>query len=198
MSSGVGESRDGGERESAPWEVTASEVHWSGYSTVRTDTVVLPDGDTVEREVVEHQPAVAVVPVTSDGDVVLVRQYRHALGRYVLEVPAGGVDPDDDDPESAAQRELREEIGRRAGRLTHLTRFDNSVGWCTEYTDLYLGTELADAPPPEGFEPEGEEADMELVVLPLAAAVEAARDGTLTDSKTIIALLLAAALPSTS
>ncbi|WP_238445935.1 NUDIX domain-containing protein [Salsipaludibacter albus] len=178
--------------DAAPWEVLDTEVHWSGYSTVRTDTIALADGGTAEREVVEHQPAVAVVPLTADGDVVLLRQYRHALRRYVLEVPAGGVDEDDVGPEEAAQRELAEEIGRRAGRLEHLTRFDNSVGWCTEYTDVYVATDLVDAPPHDGFTAEAEEADMEVVVLPLDAAVAAAHDGTITDSKTVIGLLLAA------
>ncbi len=180
----------------AAWQVVGSEVHWEGYSTVRTDTIVLPGGGTGQREVVEHQPAVAVVPLTPDGDVVLLRQYRHALQRYVLEVPAGGVDEDDDGPEQAAQRELAEEVGRRAGRLVHLTRFDNSVGWCTEYTDVYLATDLVEVPPPADFAPVGEEADMEVVLLPLDVAVAAVHNGTITDSKTVIGLLLASAHPS--
>ncbi len=174
------------------WEVVASRTTWSGYSTVRVDTIRLPDGSTSEREVVEHQPAVAVVALTARREVVLVRQYRHAFGTYLLELPAGGVDPGDDDAHAAGERELVEEIGRRPGRLAHLTRFKNSVGWCTEYTDILLATDLVDVPPPEDFEPVGEEADMEVVVMPLDDAVAAVHDGIITDGKTVIGLLVAA------
>lgn len=173
------------------WEVVASTTTWSGYSTVRVDTIRLPDGSTSEREVVEHQPAVAVVALTAAHEVVLVRQYRHAFGTYLLELPAGGVDPDDDDSRSAGERELVEEIGRRPGGMVHLTTFKNSVGWCNEYTDIWLATDLVDAPPPDDFEPVGEEADMEVVVLALEDAVAAVHDGTITDGKTVIGLLMA-------
>lgn len=172
------------------WEVVASRIEWSGYSTVRVDTIRLPDGSTAQREVVEHQPAVAVVAVTGDGDVVLVRQYRHAFGAYLLELPAGGVDPDDPDSRTAGQRELVEEIGRMPGRMQHLTTFRNSVGWCTEYTDIWLATELTATEPDADWVAQGEEADMEVVVLPMSVAVAAVRDGTITDGKTVIGLLL--------
>lgn len=172
------------------WEVVGSTVQWQGYSTVRVDTIRLPDGSTAQREVVEHQPAVAVVPLTAAGEVVLVRQYRHAFGTYLLEVPAGGVDPDDPDSRTAGERELVEEIGRFPGRMDHLTTFRNSVGWCTEYTDIWLATNLVDREPDPDWEPVGEEADMEVVVLPLDEAVAAVHDGTINDGKTVIALLL--------
>lgn len=173
------------------WEVVSSRVEWSGYSTVRVDTIRLPDGSTADREVVEHQPAVAVVPVTDDGDVVLVRQYRHAFGAYLLELPAGGVDPDDLDSRTAGQRELVEEIGRSPGRMEHLTTFRNSVGWCTEYTDIWLATGLTATAPDPDWVAVGEEADMEVVVLPMFEAVAAVRDGTINDGKTVIGLLMA-------
>lgn len=171
-----------------PWEVIESTIHWEGYSTVRVDRVAMPDGDVAEREVVEHMAAACVVAMTADREVVLVRQYRHALGRFVLEVPAGGVDPVEE-PEDAAVRELAEEVGLRPGRIDHLARFHNSVGWSTECTDIYLARELAEAPPPEDFHAVHEEAHMEVVRLPLDAAIDAVHDGTITDSKTIIALL---------
>lgn len=173
------------------WEVVDSTVHWEGYSTVRVDTIVLPDGSTSQREVVQHQSAVAVVPVTADEEVILVRQYRHAFATDLLEVPAGGVDPDDDDARAAGERELAEEVHRRAGHMHHLGVFRNSVGWSTEETSLWLATDLHTVAPPEGFVPTGEEADMEVVVLPLTAAVTAATDGTISDAKTILGLLLA-------
>lgn len=175
-----------------PWEVVDSTVHWSGYSTVRVDRVTMPDGEVVEREVVEHRPAVGVLPVTEDGDVLLVRQYRHALGRTCLEVPAGGVDDDDDDARTAARRELAEEVGVAAGRLDHLAHLANSVGWSTEVTDLWLARDLSTVAPPDGYVPVHEEASMELVRLPLDEAVTAVHDGTITDAKTVVALLRAA------
>ncbi len=177
---------------STPYEVVDSTVQWSGYSTVRVDTVAMPDGDHVQREVVEHQAAACVVPVTADREVLLVRQYRHALRQYVLEVPAGGVDPDDADARAAAERELAEEVGRRAGRLDHLASFFNSVGWCTEATEIFLARDLVEVPPPDDFRAVHEEADMEVVVLALDDAVAAVHDGTITDGKTVIALLRAA------
>ncbi len=176
------------------WEVVASTVEWEGYSTVRVDTIRLPDGSTAQREVVEHQPAVAVVPLTAAREVVLVRQYRHAFGTYLLEVPAGGVDPEDVDPEqpdsrAAGERELVEEIGRFPGHMHLLTTFRNSVGWSTEVTDIWLATDLVDRQPDGDWDPVGEEADMEVVVLPLDEAVAAVHDGTITDGKTMLALI---------
>lgn len=177
----------------AMWDVVSSTVQWEGYSTVRVDTIRLPDGTTADREVVEHQSAVAVVPLTAAGEVILVRQYRHAFGTYLLELPAGGVDPDDADSRTAGERELVEEIGRHPGRMLHLTTYKNSVGWCTESTDIWLATDLVDRAPDPDWQPTGEEADMEVVVLGLDEAVAAVHDGTITDGKSIIGLLLAQA-----
>src|SRR5688500_6269609 len=89
---------------------------------LRVDTVQMPDGRTATREVVEHTPAVAIVPVDAEGRVVLVRQWRVPVGAALLEVPAGSTDHGED-VEAAAQRELQEEIGFRAGRLTRMAGF---------------------------------------------------------------------------
>jgi 8-oxo-dGTP pyrophosphatase MutT (NUDIX family) len=167
------------------------QVVYDGWSTVRVDQVRMPDGAQAEREVVEHMSAVAVVPVFDDGTVALLRQYRHPVGRYLLEIPAGVLDVDGEAEDDAAQRELAEEMGLRAGRLEHLTTFENSAGWSTERTHVYLGRDLAPTPLPDGFEPEHEEADMEVVRLPLDAAVDGVRRGEVTDAKTVIGLLLA-------
>lgn len=174
------------------FEVVESRVEYRGFSTVRTDVVAMPDGSRSEREVVEHLSAVAVVPVMDDDTVVLLRQYRHPVGRYLLEIPAGILDVDGEAEADAAHRELVEETGLRAGRLDHLTTFHNSAGWTDERTTVYLGRDLAEAPQPDDFEPAAEEADMEVVRLPLAAAVEAVRAGEITDAKTVVGLLLAA------
>lgn len=177
------------------WFETVSSEHpyAGGFFQVRADEITMPDGGTARREVVEHNGAVAVVPLMDDGTVVLLRQYRHALGTYVIEIPAGKLDVDGEEPEEAANRELVEEIGHRAGKLTHLSSFHNSVGWTDEVTHVWMGTQLEGAERPAGFTASGEEADMELLRWPMDVALEAVRDGTITDAKTIIGLLGASA-----
>lgn len=174
------------------FETRHSEVRYDGLSRVRVDLVAMPDGSTGEREVVVHPDAVAVVPVMDDGTVVLLRQYRHPFGDYQLEIPAGKLDVDGEGVEAAAQRELGEEAGLRAGRLERLTVLRNSAGWTDEQTHVYLGTELAAATPSDEFEAHAEEADMEVVRLPLDAAVAQVEAGALADAKTALGLLLAA------
>ncbi len=175
------------------WFVTTSSRYvYDGFSRVRIDEIRTPDGDVVEREVVEHTDAVTVIPLTDDGEVVLLRQYRHAVGGDLLEAPAGTLDVDDEDPADAARRELREEAGHDVASLTHLTTFHNSAGWCDERTHVYLGAGAAPAEPPAGFTPSAEEAHLEVVRLPLDAALTAVRDGVIVDAKTVIGVLLAA------
>ncbi len=166
-------------------------VH-EGFSTVRIETVATPDGRTVEREIVVHDDAVAIVPMTDRGEVLLLKQYRQPLRTYLLEIPAGKMDVPGEEPAATAQRELREEIHHEAGKLRWLTTFHNSAGWTTERTFVYLATDLREAAPPEDFAPDVEEADMEVVALPVDVALEQVRTGTLTDGKTIVGLLLAA------
>jgi 8-oxo-dGDP phosphatase len=175
-----------------PYEVRASEVVYDGaLSRVRVDAVGMPDGEVVEREVVEHPDAVAVVPVEEDGSVLLVRQYRHPVGDHVLEIPAGKLDLEGEEPQRAARRELIEEAGVEARSLTWLATFHNSSGWTDESTTVYLATGLRHVPPPDDFHPHAEEADMDVVRLPLAEAVALARRGELPDAKTLIGVLLA-------
>lgn len=179
----------------------ASEAQWfamqdvrtvhEGFSTVRIETLTTPDGGTVEREVVDHDDAVAIVPITQGGEVLLLKQYRHPVRGYLLEVPAGTMDVDGEEPEATAQRELQEEIHHRADRFELLTTFHNSAGWTTERTHVFLGTGLSPSPPPDGFRPDAEEVDMEVVGLPFDVAVEQVRRGVITDAKTVVGLLLA-------
>lgn len=174
------------------YETLDSRVVHDGWSTVRVDTVRMPDGDRADREIVEHRSAVAVVPLLADGAVALLRQYRHAVGQYLLEIPAGILDVEGEGEADAAQRELAEEIGMRAGRLEHVTTFHNSAGWSTERTHVFVGRDLHEVARPDGFVLEHEEADMEVVRLPLDDAVAAVVAGEITDAKTVVGLLLAA------
>lgn len=178
---------------SGAFAVTQSQVTHEGMlTTLRVDTVRMPDGDTAEREIASRPDAVAMVPVTAGGEVVLVRQYRHAVGGYMLEVPAGLLDVDGEDTDEAAQRELAEEIGVRAGTLERALTFHNSSGWSEESTIVYIATNLREVTPPEDFTAEAEEADMDVVRVPLTDAIAAVRRGEITDAKTVIGLLYVA------
>jgi 8-oxo-dGDP phosphatase len=174
------------------FETVGSERRYEGRSVVRVDRVRVPGGEVVEREIVGHDDAVAVVPVTDDGQVILLRQFRQAVGGYLLEIPAGTLDEDGETTEAAAQRELREEIEHEAGELVELTAFWNSAGWSDERTVVYLGRRLRHSGVPDGFEAEAEEADMEIVRLPFEAVLEAVIAGEITDAKTVVGVLLAA------
>lgn len=177
----------------ASWFATvASKVVYEGFSTVRVDTVRMPDGSDVDREIVEHIDAVAVVPITDDGRVLLLKQYRQAFGRYVLEVPAGKLDVAEESVEAAARREVAEELAYEVGTLVPLVTFLNSAGWATERTHVLLGTGCRPGTHPEGFVPEDEEAVMEVVPMAITDALDAARSGVITDGKTLIGLLMAA------
>jgi len=176
---------------SAWFETVSSRRVYEGFSTVRVDDVRTPEGDVVAREVVEHTDAVAIVALTADDEVVLLRQYRQPVGGYLLELPAGKLDVEGEEPEAAVRRELHEEAGHRVASLTRLTTLWNSAGWCDERTHLYLGTDAEPVEPDPEFVAEAEEAHLEVVRLPLDTAVAAVRDGVITDAKTVAGLLLA-------
>jgi ADP-ribose pyrophosphatase len=175
------------------YEVRSSVVtHRGTLSNVRIDHVEMPDGEIADREIVEHADAVAVVPLQPDGQVVLIRHYRHAVTDTLLEIPAGKLDVDGEEPEAAARRELAEEVGLEADEFVQLTCFYNSSGWTDEKTTVYLARDTRSADAPEGYVADGEEADLEVVVLPLAEAVAKVDSGEINDAKTVVGLLLAA------
>ncbi|MCL5046257.1 MAG: NUDIX hydrolase [Actinobacteria bacterium] len=152
---------------------------------LRLDEVRLPDGRYTTREIVEHSASVGVVAVDSEGQVILVRQYRYAVGEALLEIVAGGVD-DGEDVEAAALRELEEETGYRAGKLQLLFEGYLSPGFCTELMHFCWATELAPGP-----QRPAEDEDIEVVRLPLAQAPDLIRSGQIRDSKSVAGLLAA-------
>ena len=154
---------------------------------VRVDTVGLPGGRETVREVVEHAACVVIVPVDSNGDILMVRQYRYATGRSLLEAPAGRVEPGES-PDDCAQRELQEEVGYAAGSLLPLGGFWMSPGFCTEYMHAYLAQDLA----PSRMEPDDDE-DISVERIPLSSAAQLVQRGDIQDAKTIAVLSMASA-----
>jgi ADP-ribose pyrophosphatase len=166
---------------------------WQGRTiTVLTERVALPNGNEVELDVVHHPGAAAVVALDADGMVLLVRQYRHTVRDWLLEVPAGKLAPGEE-PSACARRELEEEAGVRAATWRELGSILVSPGFCDERIWLFLATDLGD----------GEqrlEADEVLALerLPLAEAERRALAGELVDAKSTCAILRAAALLRTN
>ena len=170
-----------------PERVVDSQLIYEGRIVrFRVDTVVLPDGSRSTREVIGTPGAVVIVPLTDDGQVRMVRQYRSAIGEYLLELPAGTLEPNES-PEQAAPRELAEETGDRAARWRRLAGFYTVPGICDEYLHLFLATDLT----PGQTNQEADEF-IEVVTLPLGEALAMVRQGEIRDAKTIIGLLMVA------
>lgn len=168
--------------------VSSETIYTGKILRMRRDMIRLGSGaQTFERVVVDHPGAVVVVPITAGGEVLLVRQYRYAVGEALLECVAGTREAGEDPAECAA-REIQEEAGVRAGKLTRLAEFYTAPGFCTEKLHLFLAEELT-----ESRLPGDEDEEIDVVRLPLAEAVAMAQRGEFRDAKTIIGLLLAAA-----
>lgn len=164
--------------------VTGSRRIYEGrIVALREDQVVLPDGHTALREIVEHAHAVTIVPVTADGRILFVRQYRLPAGSVMLELPAGSLD-DGEDPEQAAQRELQEETGFRAARLEKLCAFWVAPGYCTEYMHVFLAEGLS-----EDRLVADDDERIEVDAITLDDALNMIDHGTIEDAKSISGLL---------
>jgi ADP-ribose pyrophosphatase len=169
-----------------------SERSWQGaWLRVVTEEVELPNGNTIDLDIVRHPGASAVVPFVSEDDVLLIRQYRYATGGTLWEVPAGKLDPGET-PEECAGRELEEEAGYRAGRLESLGPMWASPGFTDEKIHLFAAFDLEEVP-------QRLEADevIERVRMPFSQALELIRSGELTDAKSQLAILKAASLGAT-
>jgi ADP-ribose pyrophosphatase len=168
------------------FELLKSETLMKGRAfTIRRDTLKTPDGRETKFDIVEHGGSVIILPVDDGGNLLFVRQYRHAAGMDMLELPAGTRDGDEPYEECAA-REIREEVGMEAGRLEHIGSFYLAPGYSTEYMGVFLATDLKHNP----LEADDDEF---LVVekIPVGEAIAMAERGEMPDAKSLAALLMA-------
>lgn len=171
---------------SDPETLERRQIYKGKVVDLTVEKVALPNGAVTELEIIRHPGAAAMVPLTDEGSVLLVRQYRYAPGSWLLEVPAGKLDPGEA-PEVCAAREMEEEVGQRPGELIALGWIWTTPGFTDEKIWLYLGRDLV-----TGRQAlEGDEI-LSVESLPLAEAVAKVHTGEICDGKSVCALLRAA------
>ncbi|MBI5933631.1 MAG: NUDIX hydrolase [Chloroflexi bacterium] len=169
-----------------PFELLKSETLLKGRAfAIRRDLMKTPDGRETKFDIIEHGGSVVLVPLDADGNLLFVRQYRHAAGADLLELPAGTLD-EGEPPEVCAAREIREETGFAAGKLEKLGDFYLAPGYSTEFMSVFLATELTHNP----LEADADEF-LSLERIPVAEAFKMAEQGQMPDAKSLAALLLA-------
>jgi ADP-ribose pyrophosphatase len=171
--------------EDGSWQtVERSYLYRNPWCAFRVDEVVLPNGATIEYGVLEGGGFASVMPITEDGRVVLVHQWRQPLSTFTLELPSGGVDQGED-PLAAAKRELFEETGFRARGLEHLVSIHTSTGRTDEVCHLFRCRAVRD---PGGPRPEPTEF-IRVVELSFEEALKGIAEGAITDAATVVGLL---------
>jgi ADP-ribose pyrophosphatase len=165
------------------FQVLSSQIMFRGrVFNVRQDRLLMPDGNQTQIDIVEHLGAVTMIPVDEQGQIWFVRQYRHAIGVKLLELPAGAAE-EGEDIEIGAQRELREEIGMAAHSLHHIGSFYLAPGYSSERMHVFLASDLYPDPLP------GDDNEfLAIEKIPARQALSLAESRKLEDSKTLIAL----------
>lgn len=164
-------------------DVIESRRTHDGFLGMRVDRLRFSDGRESEQDVIEHPGGITLVAFDPAGKLLMVRQYRHPVGRYLLELPAGTLDPNET-PEVCAERELQEETGYRPGKLRKLGGFYLAPGYCAEYQHLFLASDLRPS------KLEGEEETLSVEAHQLDDVLQMIADGQIEDAKTAGALLL--------
>lgn len=166
--------------------VDSETIYVGNIFALRGDEVRMPGGRTARREVVEHFGAVAIVALDDEGNVVLIYQYRHPLGRRLWELPAGLLDMGGEPPHLTAARELEEEAGLAAEQWRVLVDLDSTPGFTDESVRVFLATGLREVDRPEAHD---EEADLRVERVPLADAVARVFSGEIVNSTTVAGIL---------
>ena len=165
-------------------ETLSSQIIYEGRAVkLRIDTVRTADDRQTTREIVEHADCVAIIALDADDNVLLVNQFRKAVEKELLEIPAGGIEPGEE-PVATVRRELREETGYLPERVERLGGFYSTPGYCTEYLHLYLATDLTLSP----LHAEDTES-IRLVRVPISEVLDLVTSGNICDSKSIAGLL---------
>lgn len=166
--------------------ISRKEIFKGQVIDVVLDEVRLPNGKIGTRELVFHPGAVAVIPITADNKMIMVKQYRKALEKVLLEIPAGKIEPDEQDqPKETAERELEEETGYRANVFTFVTSMYVSPGFSDELLHIYYAQELEKIPNPR---PQDDDEVLELYEVTLDEAKAELASGLICDAKTIFAI----------
>jgi ADP-ribose pyrophosphatase len=164
--------------------IESREIYQGRVFSLKQETLRLPNGVESPLDIIQHHGAVVIVPVDETGNLIMIRQYRHAARKTLLEFPAGGLEPGED-PETCARRELREEIGHAARTIRRLGGFFLAPGYSTEYLHIFLATELFPAPL------EGDQDELiEVTRLPLLEILQRAAAGGVEDAKSLACLFL--------
>ncbi|MGG0642696.1 NUDIX hydrolase [Sporosarcina gallistercoris] len=165
--------------------VTSETLYNGKIIELRVEEVELPDGKRAKRELIKHPGAVAIIAITDQGKLVLVEQFRKALERSIIEIPAGKIEPGED-PEKTAIRELEEETGYRAKEFTYIQSFATSPGFADEVIHLYLAKSLVRVENPAAGD---EDEFINLQESTIDEAEEMMKDGRIYDAKTAFAVL---------
>jgi ADP-ribose pyrophosphatase len=159
-------------------------IHKGAIIDYYQDTVKIPNGNVAKWDFIKHKGAAAVIPVTEDGRIIMVRQYRNALDRETLEIPAGGLNSTEEPTDAAAMRELEEETGYKTDKLELLLSLRTTVAFCNEKIDVYVATDLK--PSKQHLD---EDEYLDVVSFSIDELIQMIYDCKIQDSKTVAALL---------
>lgn len=164
--------------------LSSQQIYDGRILKLRLDTVKLPSGRVTKREIVEHDDSIAIVAIDGDDNVLLVKQFRKAVEKEVLEIPAGGIEPGEE-PVAAVKRELREETGFLPKRVERIGGFYASPGYSSEFLHLFVASDLT----PEKLQAEDTES-IKVERVPISQILELIRTGTINDAKSVAGLLM--------
>ena len=164
--------------------LSSQQIYDGRILKLRLDTVKLPSGRVTKREIVEHDDSIAIVAIDGDDNVLLVKQFRKAVEKEVLEIPAGGIDPGEE-PVAAVKRELREETGFLPQRVERIGGFYTSPGYSSEFLHLFVASDLT----PEKLPAEDTES-IKVERVPISRILELIRTGAINDAKSVAGLLM--------